>query len=125
MKTDRLESTLSDSSVRLQNRPAFSFVQRPHAPQTTSANFRRSMITGLEQLGALRERVVASLEQEFAGTIGSRFVRQIVNEATALAATTSFPTLLLPALAEEKARKASAWAARQHAMLNPALTLAA
>jgi hypothetical protein len=123
MKTNRLESTLSDHSVRFQNQPAFA--QRPNATHTTAADFRRSASTGLDQLGSLREQVAASLEQEFAGTIGPRFVRQIVNEATALAATTSFPTLLLPTLAEEKARKASAWAARQQAMLNPALTLAA
>jgi len=48
-----------------------------------------------------------------------------VNEAAALVATTSFPALLLPTLAEEKARKASQWAARQQTIRHQAFTLAA
>jgi hypothetical protein len=78
-----------------------------------------------EEFAALKERVTASLEEEFAATIGRRFIRQVVNEAAALASTTSFPTLLLPALAEEKARKASQWATRQQAIRHQAFTLAA
>jgi hypothetical protein len=78
-----------------------------------------------EDFAALKERVTASLEEEFAATIGTRFILQVVNEAAALAATTSFPALLLPALAEEKARKASQWATRQQAIRHQAFTLAA
>ena len=78
-----------------------------------------------EEFAALKKRVTASLEEEFAAIIGTRFIRQVVNEAAALAATTSFPALLLPALAEEKARKASQWATRQQAVRHQAFTLAA
>jgi hypothetical protein len=51
-------------------------------------------------------------------------IRQIVTEAEALAATTPFPALLLPALAEEKAQKAAKWSVRQQAIRNQTFTLA-
>jgi len=78
-----------------------------------------------KDFAALKERITASLEEEFAAIIGTRFIRQVVNEAAAVVATTSFPVLLLPALAEEKARKASQWATRQQAIRQQAFTLAA
>lgn len=120
MKTNLSESAFGASSNHLRNQAALG-----PQPSATRSNFRRFATDRLDQLVALKERVTASLEQEFAGTIGSRFILQIVNEATALAATTSFPTLLLPALAEEKARNVSEWAARQRAIRDQSLTLAA
>lgn len=66
-----------------------------------------------ELLSELKERIAADLAEEFAGLLNARLVRQFVNEADSLAATTPFPALLLPALAEEKVRNASAWVARQ------------
>jgi hypothetical protein len=78
-----------------------------------------------DQLVALKERIATNLEKELAGTIGAALIRQIVSEAEALAATTPFPALLLPALAEEKAHNAAKWAVRQQTIHNPTFTLAA
>ena len=55
-------------------------------PDAAGSTFRRFTTDDLDPLSVLQERVTSELEQEFAGTIGSRFIRQIVNEATALAA---------------------------------------
>src|SRR5690349_8226503 len=64
----------------------------------------------------LKEQIAANLASEFAGALNSKLIRQVINEADALAATTPFPALFLPTLAEEKLRNASAWAARQQAI---------
>ena len=118
MKTILRETAVAPVSNYFRNPTAFS-------PKPDETDFRPFASERFDRLVALKERVASNLEQEFADTIGSRFIRQVVNEAAALAATTSFPALLLPALAEEKARKASQWAARQRAIRNQAFTLAA
>jgi hypothetical protein len=95
-------------------------------PQPCTTGFiRRFAAECLDQLVELKERIAAKLEDEFAGTLGSRMIRQIVTEAEALAATTPYPALLFPALAEEKTRTASNWAVRQQTIRNRSLTLAA
>jgi len=79
----------------------------------------------VDELSAIKEKVVANLEHEFAGTLGAQFLRQAVNEAAALAATTTIPALVLPTLALEKAQLLSAWSDRQAAIRNHPITLAA
>jgi hypothetical protein len=64
----------------------------------------------------LKSALVKRLGAEYA-EVGPRLVYQAVNEADALASLTSVPLLLLPALAEEKVRKAAAWTAHQRAVL--------
>jgi hypothetical protein len=65
----------------------------------------------------LKSSLVRTLADEYA-QVSFRLVRQAVNEAHALAATTPVPLLVLPALAEEKVRTAAAWSVRQHAILH-------
>ena len=85
--------------------------------------FRRFSAECSELLNELKERIAADLAEEFAGALDARLVRQILNEADSLAATTPFPALLFPALAEEKV--ASAWAARQQMTREQTLVSAA
>src|ERR1041385_8406806 len=85
-------------------------VKSPVAASPTSvfSDFavRRFSAACSQRLTELKERVAASLAGEFSA-LDSRWIRQVVNEADSLAATTPFPALLLPVLAEEKARSAA------------------
>ena len=120
MKTNLPEPPCASGSNYTRNEATFI-----RQPGTARLPIRRFAAERADQLVALKDRIAASLETEFAGTIGSRLIRQIVTEAEALAATTAFPALLLPALAEEKARNASKWAVRQQTIRNRSFTLAA
>jgi hypothetical protein len=138
MKTNLASRPFASRSSHLPNQPAL-IPQRELTSDLRSTIYEHRAARGFhgeklasqnsagqsEDFAELRERVTASLGEEFAATIGTRYIRQVVNEAAALAATTSFPALLLPALAEEKARKASQWAMRQQAIRHQAFTLAA
>jgi hypothetical protein len=73
----------------------------------------------------LKERLAAALGEEFSGRISLPVVRQAIVEADALASTTAFRALVLPVLAEEKARRAADWASRQDAIREHSVTLAA
>ena len=77
----------------------------------------------LKKLHDLKERVVAELSSRFEGMLDEHRLRQVINEADALAATTPFPALLLPTLAEEKVRAAADWQARQRELFERSLTL--
>ena len=78
----------------------------------------------LARLADLKVRVTADLASEFVGLLDRDALRRAVNEADALAATTPFPVLFLPALAEEKAHGALHWHARQREILGRSLALA-
>ena len=86
--------------------------------------FRRFSAECSQKLAALKDRVASDLAGQF-GALNSSLVRQVVNEADSLAATTPFPSLFLPVLAEEKVRAASQWAARQQLIHEQTLVLAA
>lgn len=66
-----------------------------------------------KKLNELKERVSARLAAEYETRLNDNLLRQAVREADALAATTPFPSLFLPALAEEKVQSAFAWSRRQ------------
>lgn len=70
--------------------------------------------TCLEKLHDLKESIVSELSFRFSGTLLPQTIRQAVNEADSLAASTAFPALFLPALAEEKVQKAFQWHRKQH-----------
>jgi hypothetical protein len=74
----------------------------------------------------LKETLTRNLAAEFGGLLDEQQVRQVVNEADALAAITSFPGLFLPMLAEEKIRAVAKWEARQQQVRSrrPAFTAA-
>jgi hypothetical protein len=65
------------------------------------------------KLNALKELVTRQLAAEYSNSVPATLLRQAVQEADALAATTPFPDLFLPVLAEEKVRSASLWSERQ------------
>jgi hypothetical protein len=72
---------------------------------TLTENFAERLISSL----------VKRLSSDYAG-LGTRLVRQTVNEAYALASATQVPLLLLPVLAEEKVQKMAAWSSHQRAI---------
>jgi len=120
MKTNLPEPTLASNQSYTRNEAIFTRQTR-----ATGTGLRRVAAERFGQLVALKARIAANLEKEFTGTIGAPLIRQIVTEAEALAATTPFPALLLPALAEEKAHNAAKWSVRQQIIRNHSLTLAA
>jgi hypothetical protein len=93
-------------------------------PSFAEFGFRRFSAECSQKLADLKDRVVSDLTTQF-GALNSRLVRQVVNEADSLAATTPFPSLFLPVLAEEKVRAASNWTARQQMIREQTLMLAA
>ena len=95
------------------------------SPRLGEFGFRQFSAQCAEKLANLKEGIAAELANEFASELGPELVRQVVNEADSLATTTPFPALLFPALAEEKVRNASAWAARQETIRDQTLVLAA
>ena len=90
----------------------------------TEFGVRRFSIEDSRKVSELKERVASDLANQFNG-LNRQLIRQVVNEADSLAATTPYPALLLPALAEEKARAAAYWAARQQLIREQTLVLAA
>ena len=88
-------------------------------------NMQKLPAGGVQQLNTLKARLTAQLTDEASGMLSPRTVQLAVNEADSLAATTPFPALFLPALAEEKVRTALAWQARQWAIAGQTLAFAA
>jgi len=88
-------------------------------------NMQKLPAAGFPQLNTLKARLIAQLTADASGMLSPRTVQLAVNEADSLAATTQFPALFLPALAEEKVRTALAWQARQWAIAGQTLAFAA
>jgi hypothetical protein len=74
------------------------------------------------KLEALKKQLVRQFTAEYSD-VQEHLVRQAVNEAQALATLTTFPHLLLPALAEEKVQGVRDWTQHQQA-LSPRRALA-
>jgi hypothetical protein len=94
----------------------------PHPPES---GIRRCAASYQRKLTQLKERVTAELAAKFAGRLDREAIRQAVNEADALAATTPFPALFLPKLAEEKTDVAFHWHLRQRQILSRSLGIMA
>jgi hypothetical protein len=93
-------------------------------PNPTSG-FSRFSTACREKIHQLKETITADLASRFGGTLRLEIVRQVVNEADALAASTGFPALFLPVLAEEKVVLASQWQARQRTIRERSFSFAA
>lgn len=89
------------------------------------SGLRRFPAACLEFLQRVKAKVTDNLAAEYAGVLDAETVRRVVNEADALAAITPFPTLFLPALAEEKVQAVSHWQSRQRAIQNRVQAFAA
>lgn len=76
------------------------------------------------RLRQLKTSLTGQLRAEFGHSIEPTLFHQAIQEADSLAATTAFPTLFLPALAEEKVRKVYRWSQRQRAILEQSIALA-
>ena len=76
------------------------------------SGWKRFSAACLEKFHALEQRILVELGFRFEN-VRPEFLRQAVNEAAALAESTGFPSLFLPALAEEKVSRASEWERRQ------------
>jgi hypothetical protein len=83
----------------------------------------RSSATGLHRFSAACRQMFQNLKNKIAGELSWRFASvrpvlllQAVNEASALAATTPFPALFLPVLAEEKVYLVSEWERKQRSI---------
>lgn len=90
-----------------------------------TSSLRRFSSACLSKLNEVKERVSRELVAEHGATINATLIRQAVQEADSLAATTPFPSLFLPVLAEEKVLVAAAWSDRQLAIRNQAIVLTA
>jgi hypothetical protein len=120
MKTENQETGTTTNSVPAEfNRHAgFTSTQ-------STAGLSRFSTACLNKLNELKERLSAQLAAEYGGAINQALLRQAINEADSLAATTPFPGLFLPALAEEKVQLAYAWNSRQRAIHEQSWALAA
>jgi hypothetical protein len=78
----------------------------------------------LNKLHQLKGRLSAQLIAEYGASTSHTLLRQAINEADALAATTPFPSLFLPALAEAKVQLAHAWSRRQRVIREQTWALA-
>src|SRR3569623_1346734 len=79
-------------------------------PQSGHRRFSRAC---LERIQQFNESILSEMSFRFAGTLSPEMIRLAVNEADALASSTPFPALFLPALAEEKLRLAQQWHSTQ------------
>ena len=70
------------------------------------------------KVAQLKNRLVARLSSEAKDWLPENLFRQAFVEAEALAWSTSFPLLFLPALAEEKVRNVEQWAGRQRQIMD-------
>jgi hypothetical protein len=68
--------------------------------------------------------LIWKLGVEMQGGLSLAMVRRAVTQAEALAWSTSYPTLFLPVLAEEKVASARRWARYQHGVLERQRVLA-
>jgi hypothetical protein len=73
-------------------------------------------IVAITRMEHLKQRLVKQLSAEYA-EVETRLLHQAVNEASALAALTPVPFLVLPSLAEEKVQQAADWSVRQRGLL--------
>jgi hypothetical protein len=92
--------------------PAYGAATRFGAePKPAPVPFRATLETEVEKL---KNRLLQHYLSEFAEPEFNRLLRQAANEAVAVASTSAYPLLLLPALLEEKAREARKVVARQN-----------
>ena len=119
-----MKTTNTKPAANLENYVERNISVPPQSAVFSEFGFRRFSTECSQKLADLKNRVAADLANQFS-TLNARLIYQAVNEADSLAATTPFPALLLPALAEEKVRNASAWVAKQRAIRDETLALAA
>jgi hypothetical protein len=77
------------------------------------SGLRRFSKACLRKIQQLKGSILSEMSFRFAGKLSPEMIRLAVNEADAIAASTPFPTLFLPVLAEEKVRFAEQWHAKQ------------
>lgn len=85
----------------------------------------RATLAKAQELNDLKEKISDQLLAQFGALLSPSLVRQAVGDADSLAATTPFPALFLPSLAEEKVRSAQFWSIRQKAIRERTLAFAA
>jgi len=108
MKTENYKNeTTSNSDV-----PEFNLLAGSTGTRV-SLSLQRFSTACLTKWHALKERVTEQLVAEYGNSVSTTLLQQAVQEADAIAATTLFPSLFLPALAEEKVQLAYAWSNRQ------------
>jgi hypothetical protein len=128
---DRLVNYQSGREMNMENRLE---VKEWEAEETFAVNPQTVVAFGWQNAPAparvsekfenLQEKLANELALRYA-TVRPQFVRQVVNEAAALAASAGFADLFLPVLAEEKVNFASNWQTRQRLIQERPLLLAA
>jgi len=102
---------------------------RRHRPDSTGTyaawNLHPFPAACLDKLRELKTRVREHLDTEYGDSVHAGLISQAVHEADSLAATTPYPVLFLPTLAEEKVRSAAAWQHRQEAIRRQTLAMVA
>lgn len=87
-----------------------------HVGTRAASSLQRFAAVCLNKLHELKARVTQQLAAEYGNSINPALLQRAVAEADSIAATTLFPGLFLPALAEEKVQLAYAWSNRQKAV---------
>jgi hypothetical protein len=85
----------------------------PLPPAFSRSGLRRFSKGCREKIQQLKESILAEMSFRFSGKLSPEVIRLAVNEADALASSTPFPALFLPALAEEKLHFAERWHSKQ------------
>lgn len=94
-------------------------------PTFTELPLQRLSPKAAATLTAYRQALLEALVAGDAGDLPVDLLSQALNEAEALATLTPFPTLFLPALAEEKITTARRWFERQRQLLEQEYSFAA
>jgi hypothetical protein len=96
------------------------------SPRLSSASgLRRVSQACAALLTQLKDRIAGEMSFRFADRLSTQRIRQAVNEADAIAASLPYPSLIFPALAEEKVLEAARWQARQRLVESRSLARAA
>ena len=91
-------------------------IPSPALTALTPARTRVGASMGGPRLCALRMRLARAARVEPGNGLPGEWIERALRDAESLAATTQFPELFLPALAEEKLAETRRWIERQNAL---------
>ena len=124
---DQSFQTVSASDEYMNLRKKYNQLRINNQGRCSSVKLLHSCPPAYVKPNCLKDRMARKLAVEVEGQIAQPLLAQAVAEAAALAWSTNYPLLFLPALMEEKVQSARHWSKRQQEILDrqKALALAA